>query len=253
MERQAYHDMAALEDHHWWFKGKRRLVAPLLDEALDGLERPRVLDVGCGTGSNLTLVRERFPHALQVGVDRDASALGYCSRRGETAQLVQATGLALPLADASVDCVVALDFIEHVEDDAALLAEFVRVLRPGGSLVASVPAYPSLWSPHDDFMHHKRRYARGELERRVEEAGFRVDRRHGFNFVLLPAIAAVRWLKRRSAPDREASSDFFELPGPLDSVLSLVMAGVFRVEALAVRVFPVRCGVSFMLRAHRPS
>jgi len=253
MEVQAYHDMAAQEDRHWWFRGKRRLVAPLLDEALAGSTSPRVVDVGCGTGSNLTLVHERFPAARQVGIDSDPNALGYCARRGESAHLVRASGLALPLAAESVDCLVALDFIEHVEDDSALLREFLRVLRPGGSLVASVPAYPSLWSPHDEFMHHRRRYRSGELERKLAEAGFRVDRRHGFNFVLLPAIALVRWIKRRSRDDAAPpGSDFFELPAPLDRLLDLFMGAVFRFESLAVRLLPIRFGVSAMVRAHRP-
>jgi len=253
MEQQAYHDMAALEDHHWWFKGKRRLIAPLLDAALENIDAPVVVDVGCGTGSNLTLVHERFPNARQVGVDLDSSALGYCVQRGESASLVQASGLSLPLASESVDCIVALDFIEHVEDDRALTREFARVLKPGGSIVASVPAYPGLWSPHDAFMHHKRRYKSGELEARLTEAGLRVDRRHGFNFVLLPAIALVRSFKRKSKENTpEGSTDFFELPGPLDAILHAAMAGVFWFESLAVRCLPIRFGVSLMLKAHRP-
>ncbi|MFT5284665.1 MAG: SAM-dependent methyltransferase [Planctomycetota bacterium] len=253
MEQQAYHDMAALEDHHWWFKGKRRLIAPLLDAALTDKPDSLVVDIGCGTGSNLTLVHDRFPKARQIGVDMDASALGYCTERGESASLVRASGLALPIESGSADCVVALDFIEHVDDDLALITEFARILRPGGSVVASVPAYPSLWSPHDAFMHHKRRYRSGELEQRFAEAGLVVDRRYGFNFVLLPIIAAVRALKRNSKQSSpEGSSDFFELPGPIDAIVHAAMAGVFWFESLAVRLLPIRFGVSFMLKAHRP-
>ena len=253
MEPQAYHDMAALEDHHWWFKGKRRLITPLLEAALAKLPTPLVVDIGCGTGSNLSLVHERFPEARQVGIDMDPSALGYCLDRGEPAQLLRAFGLALPLRSGSADCVIALDFIEHVDDDLALIQEFARILRPGGCVVASVPAYPSLWSPHDTFMHHKRRYRSGELERRFAEAGLVVDKRYGFNFVLLPIIALVRALKRQSKQSSPAgSSDFFELPGPIDAALQAVMASVFWLESLAVRWLPIHFGVSFMLKAHRP-
>jgi SAM-dependent methyltransferase len=163
----------------------------------------------------------------------------------------------LPLAAGSADCVVALDFIEHVDDDLALLREFRRVLRPGGAVVASVPAYPSLWSPHDEFLHHKRRYRTGELEARLVEAGFELEERHGFNFVLLPVVAAVRAVRRSSArgavDERGGGTDFFRLPRALEACVNALMAAVFAVESVAVRLLPIRFGVSLMVRARRPA
>ena len=158
-------------------------------------------------------------------------------------------GTRLPLRDASVDCLLAIDIIEHFDDDAALLAELHRALRPGGQLVVNVPHHPWLWSPHDAVLHHKRRYARGELQRKLAAAGFRVERAQGFNFLLLPPIALVRLLRaKRSAAGRDAGgTDFFTLPTLLNAMLS----GLYALEAGLVRVLPIREGVSLMLRATR--
>ena len=253
MERAAYDEMRRLEDHHWWFRGKRRMVTPLLSRALEGRSRPLVMDVGCGTGANLSHVEGRFPGAHTVGLDFDAGALTYCRARPVGKGLLRGDGTRLPLRDASVDCITALDIIEHFDDDGALVREFLRALKPGGELVASVPAYPSLWSPHDEFLHHRRRYRSGELQAKLRAAGFEVIASHGFNFFLLPPIALVRWIKSRrrarpSAAGSEAQTDFFELPRPFNALL----AGLFWVEERVTRLVPVPFGVSLLVRARKP-
>jgi SAM-dependent methyltransferase len=257
MEHAAYDEMRALEDHHWWFKSRRRGIAPLIASALErapGGERPTLLEVGCGTGGNLDFVERRFPRARVVGLDVERRALAHCRDRALAADLVCGDGTRLPLADASVDCVLALDVVEHFEDDRRLLAEFGRVLRPGGQVVASVPRHPSLWSPHDDFMHHKRRYAAGELERKLGEAGFDVPERHGFSLLLLPAIALVRWARRGRSrlvggQPRTASSDFFALPGPLGWGLE----ALYGLERGGQRLCPLPWGLSLLVRAEKPA
>lgn len=254
MEARAYDEMRSLEDRHWWFRGRRRVLAPLLRASLQACGARVALEVGCGTGGNLAHFAARFPATRFVGADFDAGAVAYCAQRGLAGSIVRADGTRLPLRDASVDCVLAIDIIEHFEDDRALLAELRRVLRPGGELVVNVPHHPWLWSPHDAVLHHKRRYARGELQAKLCEAGFRIEREHGFNFLLLPPIALVRLARARGAraaaahgAARPASTDFFELPAPLNAAL----AGLFALESALVRALPIREGVSLMLRAAR--
>jgi SAM-dependent methyltransferase len=255
MERAAYDEMRALEDHHWWFRGKRRMLAPLIRRAT--ARGGRLVDVGCGTGGNLAFVERRFPAVARLGLDFDAGALAYTRGRGAARGLVgliRGDGTRLPFRDGSVDCVLALDIIEHFDDDAALIAEFRRVLAPGGELVASVPAYPWLWSPHDEFLHHRRRYRTGELQARLRAAGLEIREAHGFNFLLLPAVALVRLVKGRRAAAGSGKAgpkgtDFFELPGPLNATL----AGLFAVEDALTRLVPVPFGVSLLVRARRPA
>jgi ubiquinone/menaquinone biosynthesis C-methylase UbiE len=254
MEARAYDEMRALEDRHWWFRGRRRVLAPLLRQSLEASGARVALEVGCGTGGNLAHFSARFPGTRFLGVDFDAGAVAYCAERGLAHAVVRADGTRLPVRDASVDCVLAIDIIEHFEDDHALLCELRRVLKPRGELVVNVPHHPWLWSPHDAVLHHKRRYARGELQRKLVAAGFRVERERGFNFLLLPPIALVRLLRARRArsaaargSNEPAGTDFFELPAPFNAALG----ALFALEAALVRVLPIREGVSLMLRAVR--
>lgn len=249
MELGAYDEMRRIEDHHWWYLGRRRLVRPLLERALGRAKH--VVDIGCGTGANLELVEAIDRTPATTGLDFEPTALEYCRTRALDATLVRGDGMRLPFADGSVDCVTALDIVEHFDDDAGLLAEFHRVLAPGGEVVITVPQYPSLWSPHDDFLHHKRRYRADELEGRLADAGFALEERRGFNFLLLPPIWLVRRLKARAKARGEAreGTDFFAVPRPVNAL----MASLFAVESLLVRLFPIRFGVSLMVRASKPA
>ncbi len=247
MDPAAYGEMRELEDHHWWFAGRRRVAHALVDGALRTRPGARLLEVGCGTGGNLAWIERTWRGVRAVGLDVDPRALEHTQARGLCSGLVAGDGLRLPVRSGSVDVLLAFDVIEHFADEAALLDEFARVLAPSGVLLASVPAYPALWSPHDDFLHHQRRYRTGELEARLTARGLVVERSHGFNFLLLPPIAAARALmSRRNAGPR---SDFFTLPGPINRALG----GIFALEALLLAALPVRFGLSFMLRAAQPS
>lgn len=257
MDPGAYVEMDAIEARHWWFRGKRRLVGPLIARMLGG--KPRVstarvvLEIGCGTGGNLAHFAPRHREATFVGLDFDQAACAFARAKcaPDGTQLLRGNGLELPFATGSVGGALALDIIEHFDDDAALCRELWRVLEPGADLVLSVPAWPSLWSPHDEFLHHKRRYRPSELRDLIRGAGFEIAETRGFNFLLLPPIWLVRRLKARSnaKAERDADgTDFFDLPRPVEALL----AGLFVVEAALVRLFPIRSGVSIMMRATKP-
>ena len=260
MEKATYEEMRAIEDHHWWYQGRRLVVAPLIEEAFGRSGGGRLLDVGCGTGGNLAFMGELLEGSSLVGVDFDHTALALNATRHLPVELLCADGTRLPVKDASLGCVTALDIIEHFADDARLLAELHRVLRPGGQLVATVPAYPALWSPHDEVLHHFRRYRTGELEARLRQAGFEIERKHGFNFLLLPLIASVRFVRNGlkwleggrehivMGADAAKETDFFMLPRPVNAIV----VSLFRFERWLVRRLPVPFGVSFMVRARKP-
>lgn len=243
MDAAAYDEMRRIEDRHFWFRGKREVLEPLLASALDAAGPGWLVDLGCGTGGNLAWLARRFPGRPALGVDAAPQPLVHARGRGLDAPLVLGQGARLPLADGGAACATALDVLEHAEDDGALLAELARVLRPGGRLVASVPAYPWLWAPHDEALGHVRRYRRGELEGRLEGHGFRVERSHGFNFLLLPLIAATRWTHRLR---KRRGTDFFGV-GPLNEPLY----GVLRLERRIVARVDVPFGVSTFVRAVR--
>jgi SAM-dependent methyltransferase len=233
-----------LEDTHWWFLGRRRLVlAELARHA--GPRAGRILDVGCGTGGML-------PHLAQfgdaLGLDSADEAEAACKQR--CVPFVHGWGSRLPFIDGAFDVVTALDVIEHVPDDAAILRELLRVLRPGGLLLLTVPAYQFLWSQHDVFNHHQRRYRRSRLGALLRANGFEIAKLSYYNTVLFPAAmlrkASMRVNKSSASP---AASHLDEVSAPLNRLLRWVMAG----EQPLVERFDMPFGASIICAARRPN
>ena len=247
MEPEEYGRMHRLERDHWWFRGKRAAIAALLDRAGAAPPGPRdlVVDVGCGTGA----VLERFgAGALAVGIDDHEDALHY-ARRKSGARLARSDARALPFRTASVERIFLLDVAEHVPEDAAVFAEIRRVLKPTGLAVVHVPAHPRMWSPHDEAMHHVRRYTRAELEARISEAGLSpVLLTYTFGALLLPAVAVRAW-KRRGERVADERADFGVAPGWMNRIL----AGWQAMEAawLARANLPLGVSLAAVLRPAR--
>ncbi len=236
-----------MEDVHWWFVGRRSILLSILNRYLGAgaTDGRQILDVGCGTGTMLTHLA-RFGDAR--GVDMDLEAVGYCHDRG-LQQVTQSGADSLPFEKDRFDVVTALDVVEHIDDDLGALREMKRVLKPGGLLLLTVPAYRFLWGRQDDINLHKRRYVARELRSRLQAAGFEVERLTYMNAILFPAIAAIRLLRRILPEPPKLESDFaFPAPQPLNVLLS----AVFGSERYVLTRFDAPFGVSIMALARRP-
>ena len=233
--------MLALDDRHWWYRGRRRVIQAVIDRiALP--EGARLLDAGCGSGRTLD---ELAGYGEVAGVELEPLGVEAARRRGH-ADVQVAPIEAIPHPDGSFDLVTCLDVIEHTPDDVRSLRELRRVTRPGGALVVTVPAYPRLWSRHDELNRHHRRYTRRMLRTAAEGAGLRVERVTSFNATYLLPAAAVRLARRRSAGD--AASELTLTSPALDRVLELPL----RAEAALIRrgaAIPAGLSLVAVLRA----
>jgi len=195
MNPEEYARMHALETDYWWFVGRRAIIGQLLDRIISPSHPPlQLLDLGCGTGANLPFLCE------YLGADSRVTALDYSplalnfartATRELPVSLLRGDALKLPFPDASFDIVSMLDVLEHLRDDSMAAQEIHRVLRPGGHLVLSVPAYKKLWSRHDEALQHYRRYERLELQQLLKRHHFQI--RH-LSFAMSPMpLAAWAW------------------------------------------------------------
>jgi ubiquinone/menaquinone biosynthesis C-methylase UbiE len=236
---------ARAEAHHFWFHGFRRFVTPLIAEAVRNRSAATILDCGCGTGHNLTLLRQ---YGSAVGIDVTASGLAYAHRKGERA-VAQASAVALPFRAASFDLVTSFDVIYSLEDDAeaAALAEMFRVVRPGGHLVINVAAMDLLTGNHSMLAGEVRRYSRASLASRLHRTGFQIRRISYTNATILPLVAAVRLLQR--AAGHKESAQEISIPPP---VVNSVLSAALTIEAAALRVVNMPFGSSLLALARRP-
>jgi SAM-dependent methyltransferase len=208
----------ALDENHWWYRGRRRYIRA----ALDGLEfraGARILDAGCGSGRTLD---DLAGYGQVSGIDLSEFAASAARARGH-ADVHVGRVEELPWADASFDLVTALDVVEHTPDDRATLAEMRRVTRPLGHALITVPAYQWLFSAHDVVNHHYRRYSLSVLTAAAQEAGWTVDWTAYFNSILLAPAAVVRMARYRGSDQPKRRSDFEITPRSISALLELPM------------------------------
>ena len=248
MQQHTYSIMYEVEGTHWWFAGRRRIIAAFVEEICRKLEneglqggRPRILDVGCGTGANLELLGQ---YGEAEGVDVSTDALQFCRARG-LENVRQGEAEKLPYEDGAFDLVTALDVVEHLDDDVAGLREMRRVLKPNGRALLFVPAFMFLWGVQDDVSHHRRRYTVPGLRRVLSEAGYEVERATYANLSFFAPILLGRVIMRATGlrPASENNINVSALNGVLGRVLGAESALLRRVN------FPF--GVSALCVARR--
>ncbi|HWQ19577.1 MAG TPA: class I SAM-dependent methyltransferase [Methanotrichaceae archaeon] len=240
MKAEEYEKMYRIEEANWWYKGRRELAVEILSGIKQGYKKLDVLDLGCGTGQNLISFQSSGDCRCH-GMDISMEALRFCRSR-ENLSLARGSGEMLPFKSNAFDVVFALDVIEHIEDHKRAMKEICRILRPGGFLVLTVPAFQFLWSAHDTANHHKRRYTRAGLIRDLESSHLSVEKSTYWNFFLFPAVALFR-LIRRSGEEASARTDLPDPPGVLNSLLLKML----RLEkAMILRGVTLPVGVSIL-------
>ncbi len=243
------------EDKHAWFAGRTRAILKYLDAEL-GPVHPgqvrKVLDIGSGAGN----MAHHLAHYGEVyGIDYNFRPLAVAQRRGLPS--AQGFGNELPFPDNTFDLVALLDTVEHIPDELGVLYECARVLKPGGKLIVTVPAFMWLWSYNDEINAHQRRYTAPELQQKIELCGLRVKRVSYNNFFLFPAIAGIRVVRPYNpglkSPHLNSEADVYQvdmepIPEPANSVLH----GVGWLEAEMLERTRLPFGVSVICIAEKP-
>jgi SAM-dependent methyltransferase len=235
------------EDQHWWFATRTWSLLNLLDPNISRRDGD-VLDIGCGAGN---MIHHLSRYGRVKGTEVDACPVAMAQARGYDVRQGDATR-GIPFPDASFDLVTALDVIEHVDEDEAILREAYRVLRPHGTLAISTPAFQWLWSYNDVLNGHKHRYTPRELRERVERAGFRIRRLTFGFFLVFPMSAPLILLRNRLGAKKDLSSHHFDQDAyqvemePVSPGLNTLLRGVGRVEAAMVARVNFPIGTSLM-------
>lgn len=242
------------EDQHWWFSSRTRALRAIMDPLLPQKPNFRLLDVGCGAGN---MIHHLSRYGEVKGIDIDARPVKKAQERGYDVAQFDATQ-PMPFDDGSFDAVTALDVIEHNENDMAILADSFRVLKPGGHIIITVPAFMFLWSHNDVLNAHVRRYTAGELEEKLQQTGFQVKRISYNNFFIFPLAAALLLLRRKTEAKPELAShhvseeEYQVEMEPASPPVNAVLTAVGKVEAALIRHVNLPVGTSLIAVGQKP-
>jgi SAM-dependent methyltransferase len=244
MMLHTYPILFEVEESHWWYIGRRRIIASFVKAICDQVKdrRARILDVGCGTGANLVRLSD-FGDA--EGVDISPDALKFCRERGLNNVKLGAAE-SLPYEDGEFDLVTAFDVVEHMDDDIAGLREMRRVLRPDGRVLLFVPTFMFLWGVQDDVSHHRRRYRLSDCDESSPQLDSKSSAPPTQHYVL-PAVLLVRKFMRLTGirTDTENSinisafNGYWRHPGRRKTLAALSEYSVWR--------FGIVCGAASRL------
>ena len=239
MDASLFAEMAEIQNTHWWFRARREILARLIETL--GLPKPSaVLELGCGAGGNLAML-QRFGSVSAVELDPTARV--HASKISGLNVEAGCLPDHLPAWADQFDLVCLFDVLEHVEDDATALRRIRQLVRRGGSVLITVPAYGWLFGPHDRAHHHFRRYTKRALRQKLWEAGFRVTRIGYYNTLLFPAVVAERLTSMVTNSQRH-------VVGLPPAWLNTILYRLFAFECMFVRHFLFPFGTSVVAIAH---
>lgn len=242
MKKYIYKELYELESKHWWFVGKKHVVFSLLNKFLPDKKNNNILDVGCGCGITLNDLEE---FGKVYGMDSSSEALKYSKKifKGEVKQGTLPDNI--PYSKNYFDLIVALDVLEHVDDDINSFKNIQTFLNDNGIFIVTVPAFKFLWSDHDEVHYHKRRYTKAELEEKLTNAGFDILKLSYYNTFLFTPIVLMRLSNKLF---RFKTNTHIKVP---NIILNYLFEKIFSFEGLLLRSMNFPFGVSLIAIAKK--
>ena len=236
MEAVAYHSMADLEDRHWWFVARRKIIAETIKTKIDLPPGARILEAGCGTGGNIAFLRT---FGSVEAMEYDDFAREYATSRSGLGVRAGSLPDRIPSELTDYDLIALLDVLEHVEQDRASLEALANRLARGGMILLTVPALQFLWSSHDVVHHHHRRYSKKRLLKVIDAAGLSTSFITYFNSLLFPAALLQRGFSKLMRSDARLDA----MPTtPVNSLLTRA----FSAEAAILKHMSLPVGLSLL-------
>ncbi len=220
---------------YWWYRARSEMLRTVIAPVIGTPER--ILDVGSADGPSVDWMCDL---GTRTAVDLDPAAL----RPGD----VQASALDLPFADSTFDAVTAFDVIEHCAPESRAVGELARVLRPGGRMFLTVPAYQWAWSEFDSEQGHHRRYTRARLLAALAPHGLVVERATYLFAGTLPLFAAERISRRWRHLDAEEATK----PPEVSPLQERILMGLCRLDAKVLGRGDLPFGSSVLAIATKP-
>jgi 2-polyprenyl-3-methyl-5-hydroxy-6-metoxy-1,4-benzoquinol methylase len=237
MNIEMYRIFSEIQRRHWWFVTRKKIVMDTIDKYLDKNDNIKVLDIGCGTGVMLNAL-EKVGQAYGMDMSDDAINFSKEIFKGKVEKGVLPDQV--PYKESVFNLITALDVIEHVDRDVDSLKAMHSLLVPGGKAVITVPAYMFLWSSFDEINEHKRRYTRTELQTKLEQVGFTIEKISYYNTLLFPIVYIVRVLNNILKRDGVSDMDMPSQP------LNFMLEKIFGIEKYLLRFLNLPFGVSVL-------
>jgi len=237
MDTEAYEEMIELQEKHWWFIARREVIQSLIKLQMPHSPTANVLEIGCGVGGNVELLSKSGNY---LGIDMHKAAIDYCSEKFPQFNFKCARIEDIPLEFNSnkFDSIYILDVLEHLENEVEILKTVKSYLKESGKILVTVPAFEFLWSQHDNFVHHMRRYTKDSLRKILEESGYTVERLSYFNSLLFP-LALIQRLGMRFL-NKKLSSHLSMPP----KIVNWLFKVIFLQEAWIIRFTNMPVGLS---------
>jgi len=239
MDGEAYKEMIELQEKHWWFVARRVVIQSFMKLQMKESSTSKVLEIGCGVGGNVGLLSQSGNY---LGIDMHSPAIEYCSEKFPqfNFQCTRVEDIPQEFSSNKFDSIYILDVLEHIDDQLVILKSTQNYLTQNGRILLTVPAFEFLWSPHDDFVHHVRRYTKNGLKKTLEESGYKVERISYFNSILFP-LALIQRLGMRLM--KKKLSTHLSTP---PTVINWLFTSIFAQEAWILKHTNLPVGLSIM-------